>query len=121
MNIAYGPPPEDVMEPLAAEVARTTFEVARRQAGLAPDPALELDLWTEASRTMQAWYARWPGEGPPGAHEAWREGLLSDLADAAHRLTLRHGARWSLDECRDNLCWELRPVLSHWPRATGPG
>ncbi len=113
--------PDYSLETFAAELTEAVFPVALRYGVGDRWLDLKLDLWRALSETVEKCARAWRGAGSPDKFAVCRKGLLAESADVAYHTTLRHGARESILDEREDLYqafrWAIRENVRGFQRA----
>jgi hypothetical protein len=97
-NIEYAEDEDAVLVNFAAELTAAIYPIALEHGVGDRWIDLELDLWRVITEMVVKWDSASPRIGSPREWEAWREGLLAELVEAACRTTLRNNTLLLLPE-----------------------
>jgi len=84
------------LEKFAAELTSVVYPLLLQRRPKDSWLELELDLWKSLTRTLQRWCGQRSAALSADEEEAWREGLLADLTEAALHVVLQTGTAGSL-------------------------
>jgi len=105
---------DTLLENFAAELTSAVYPLVLRRGLKDSWIKVELSLWRALAETVKRWARQRSAAAPSDEFEAWREGLLVDLAGAALSIAVQNGVQGSLLDLELGLYRAVRLVTRRY-------